>query len=218
MILPEKMWQQVDRYVRNVLTSHWIQTSWHWMFGVLWPLLVPVKPCQDMSMEIPVGLPKCKGFVAILVVQDRLLTMWHFILCHMSIDAPRLTGLCCRAVVRLHALPVTTESDKGLLFTYTTWGLLCSRLWIQWRLSMAYHLQTDGHTALMSTSMQQYLWVFVNHHQNHCVKWLFIAEFAANNLIKSRKLQSVPHFSLIRAMTQGTRSQMTLLRPKTDDH
>jgi hypothetical protein len=33
----------------------------------------------------------------------------------------------------------------------------------------------------MIASMEQYLWVFVNHPQDDWVQWLPLAEFAANN-------------------------------------
>ena len=61
------------------------------------------------------------------------------------------------------------------------WQQLCSRLGIDRRMSTAFHLQTDGQTERMNASMEQYLRVFVNHQQDDWVKWLPLAEFAAND-------------------------------------
>jgi len=48
-------------------------------------------------------------------------------------------------------------------------------------MSTVFHPQTDGQTERMNASMEQYLLVFVNHHHDNWVKWLLLAEFAANN-------------------------------------
>jgi len=58
----------------------------------------------------------------------------------------------------------------------------------------AFHPQTDGQTERINASMEQYLRVFVNHQQDDWVKWLPLAEVAANNGIS--ETTSVPRFLL----------------------
>jgi len=72
---------------------------------------------------------------------------------------------------------------------------MCSRLGIDRRMSTAFHPQTDGQTERMNASMEQYLRVFVNHQQGNWVKWLPLAEFAANNRI-SETTKCTPFFAV----------------------
>jgi hypothetical protein len=46
---------------------------------------------------------------------------------------------------------------------------------------MAFHHQTDRQTERMNASMEQYLRIFMSHQQDDWVKWLPLADFAANN-------------------------------------
>jgi len=56
-------------------------------------------------------------------------------------------------------------------------------LGIQTKLSMAYHLQTDGQTERVNQELEQYLRVFINHRQEQWPDWLGTAEFVYNNKI-----------------------------------
>jgi len=56
-------------------------------------------------------------------------------------------------------------------------------LGIQTKLSMAYHLQTDGQTKRVNQKLEQYLRVFIDHRQEQWPDWLGMAEFTYNNKI-----------------------------------
>jgi len=145
-------------------------------------LPVPGKPWEDILMDFVVGLPEWEGFDAISVVLVvRLSKMRHFIPCHTPIDVLGLVELFLREVVRIHGLPSTIVSDRGPQFASTFWQQMCSRLGIDRRMSTAFQSQTDGQTERMNASMEQYLQVFVNHQRDDWVKWLPLAEFAAND-------------------------------------
>ncbi|THH01893.1 hypothetical protein EW145_g6834 [Phellinidium pouzarii] len=47
--------------------------------------------------------------------------------------------------------------------------------------STAYHPQTDGQMECVNQELEQYLWLYVNHHQTDWADWLSLAEFAYNN-------------------------------------
>lgn len=47
--------------------------------------------------------------------------------------------------------------------------------------STAYHPQTDGQTERVNQELEQYLRIYVNHHQNDWSEWLAIAEFQYND-------------------------------------
>ena len=48
-------------------------------------------------------------------------------------------------------------------------------------LSTAYHPQTDGQTERVNQELEQYLRMYINHHQDDWVDWISMAEFAHNN-------------------------------------
>jgi len=56
---------------------------------------------------------------------------------------------------------------------------------IDTKLSMAYHLQTDGQTKRMNQDLEQYLRMFINHRQEQWPGWLATAEFAYNNKVQT---------------------------------
>jgi len=67
-------------------------------------------------------------------------------------------------------------------------------LGIDMKLSMAYHLQTDGQTERINQDLEQYLRMFINHQQEQWPDWLVTVEFAYNN-----KMQTSTKVSLFKA-------------------
>ena len=49
---------------------------------------------------------------------------------------------------------------------------------------MAYHPQTDGQTEHINQEIEQYLHIFINHHQNDWAEWLPLVEFSYNNKVQ----------------------------------
>src|SRR5215471_8092802 len=47
--------------------------------------------------------------------------------------------------------------------------------------STTYHPQTDGRTERMNQMIEQYLWIFINYHQDDWKDWLSITEFTYND-------------------------------------
>jgi len=64
----------------------------------------------------------------------------------------------------------------------------------------------------MNASMEQYLRVFVYHQQDDWVKWLPLAEFAANNGV-SETTKCTPFYAV-----QGTDPQMSFAGELTEEH
>ena len=50
--------------------------------------------------------------------------------------------------------------------------------------STAYHPQTDGQTEQINQEIEQYLHIFINHHQSNWSEWLSLAEFSYNNKVQ----------------------------------
>ena len=62
---------------------------------------------------------------------------------------------------------------------------LYSQLQIEGNPSTAYHPETDGQTEQINAWVEQYLQLYVNHHQTDWSEWLSIAEFAHNQTTSS---------------------------------
>ena len=58
-------------------------------------------------------------------------------------------------------------------------------LGIKTKLLTAFHPQTDGQTKRMNQELEQYLQMFIDHHQEQWPEWLGTAEFAYNNKVHS---------------------------------
>jgi len=54
---------------------------------------------------------------------------------------------------------------------------------IETKLSMAFHLQTDGQIERMNQELEQYFCMFIDHQQEQWPEWLGTAEFAYNNKV-----------------------------------
>jgi len=67
----------------------------------------------------------------------------------------------------------------------------------------------DGQIERMNASMEQYLWVFINHQLDDWVHWLPLVEFAANNGV-SETTKYTPFFTV-----QGTDPQLSFVGEST---
>jgi hypothetical protein len=113
------------------------------------------------------SLPNSRGYDAIWVVVDRLTKMRHLILCSTTIDAEGLANLFMTHIFRLHGLPDTIVSDRGLQFASRFWKYLYHSLKIEPRLSMAFHPEMDRQTEWMNSIMEQYLRAYINYQQDN---------------------------------------------------
>jgi len=122
---------------------------------------------------------------AILVVCDRLSKMMHFVATTEGMSAERLARLFRNNVWKLHELPESIVSDRGLQLVVELTKKLNRMLSIEMRLSTTFHSQTDGQTERMNQKLEQYLQFFVNHRQKDWPEWLVSAEFTVNNKVYS---------------------------------
>ena len=86
-------------------------------------------------------------------------------------------------VWKLHGLPESIISDRGVQFAVEMMKELNHLLGIQTKLSTAYHSQIDGQIERINQELKQYLRVFIDHRQEQWPDWLGTAEFAYNNKI-----------------------------------
>ena len=155
-------------------------------YGDLQSLSVSTHRWKDLAIDFVTGLPistdwKGDSYDSILVIVDRLTKMVHYEPVKVTIDATGLAEVIIDVLVRHHGLPNSIVSDRGSLFTSKFWSSLCYFLGIKWRLSTAFHPQTDGQTKCQNSMMETYLRAFINFKQNNWTKLLLMAEFTYNN-------------------------------------
>jgi len=132
-------------------------------------------------MDFVTGLPIREGYDAIMVVVDRLTKMQHLIACHTTINASAVARLYLQNVGKHHGTPMYVTADRGTQFTAQFWQSLLRHLKMKGQMSIPYDPETDGQTERFNAVMEQYLRHYVSYQQEDWVKWLPMAEFAANN-------------------------------------
>lgn len=132
------------------------------------------------------GLPistdwKDKNYDCNLVIIDWLTKMVHYKLEKVTINTPGLAEIILNVIVQYHGLSNSIIINKSSLFTSNLWSLLYSFLDIKQRLWTAFYLQTDGQTKCQNSTIEVYLWAFVNFKQNDWARLLPMTKFAYNN-------------------------------------
>jgi len=129
-----------------------------------------------------------KDYDSILVVCDRFLKISYFVATIEKIIAEELVRLFRDNIWKLHGLPESMISDRGLQFMAGLTRKLNKMLEIKTKLSTVYHPQIDRHIERTNQELEQYLRMYINHKQNNWSEWLVIAEFAFNKVHTVTKL------------------------------
>jgi len=110
------------------------------------PNKAPAKPWAYIMADFIVKLPLAQGYDVILVVCDLLTKMVHFIPTTEKILAEGLAKLFRDYIWKLHGLPESIISDKGVQFAAGLIKELNRMLGIKTKLSTAFHPQTGRQT------------------------------------------------------------------------
>jgi len=109
-------------------------------------------------MDLITGLPKSRGYDAILTIVDHRCTRGAvFLPCHTTITRPQIAKLYYQHIYPWFGLPKKLISDRDPCFTSHFGKALARELGITWNLSMAYHPQMDGLTEWKNQWVEQYL-------------------------------------------------------------
>jgi len=133
--------------------------------GKLMPNAILEKPWSYISADFITKLPLAQGYNAILVVCDCFSKMAYFIVTTEKTLAEELVKLFQDHIWKLHGLPESIISDRGVQFATGIIKKLNNLLEIQTKLSTAYHPQTDGQMERINQELEQYLRVFIDHRQ-----------------------------------------------------
>jgi len=149
------------------------------------PNSIPEKPWMHISADFITKLPIAQGYDSVLVVVDRLTKMVHFVPTTEKTLAEGLARFFKDNVWKLHGLPESIISDRGLQFVAGIMQELNRMLGIESKLSTVFHPQTDGQTERVNQELEQYLRMFIDHRQEQWPDWLGTVEFTYNNKVHS---------------------------------
>ena len=162
--------KEVKRYVEGYDQYQRMKNRAEMPVGKLRPNQVPEKPWQHILVDFITKLLMSKGHNLILVIYDRFSKISHFVATTEKIMVEGLVRLFRDNVWKLHGLPESVISDRGLQFAARLTKELNKMLGIETKLLTAYHPETDGQTERTNQELKQYLRMYVNHRQNNWAK------------------------------------------------
>ena len=118
--------------------------------GKLMPNVVPEKPWSHITADFITKLPLVQGYDVILVVCDRMMEMVHFMPTTEKTLAEGVARLFWDNIWKLHGLPESIITDRGVQFVAGMMRELNQMLGIDTKLSTAYYPQTDDQTERMN--------------------------------------------------------------------
>ena len=178
--------RDVNNYVRGCDVCLALKAIRNKPYGDLQSLPTFTHHWKDLSMDFVIGLPistdwKGDSYDSIFVINDWLTKMVHYKPVKVTINASGLAEVIINVIVRHHGLPDSIVTDWGSFFTSKFWSLLCYFLGIKRRLSTDFHPQTNSQIERQNSTMEAYLWAFVNFEQNDWARLLPMPESAYNN-------------------------------------
>jgi hypothetical protein len=111
-------------------------------------------------MDLITGLPKSRGYDAILTIVDHGLSRGTiFLPCNTTITGPQIAKLYLDHIYRWFGLLRRVISNRDPRFTSHFGKALTKELGISQNLSTTFHPQTDGLSEQKNQWVEQYLWL-----------------------------------------------------------
>ena len=159
--------KEVKRYVEGYDQCQRMKNRVEMLAGKLRSNQIPERLWQHISVDFITKLLVSKDHDSILVVCDRFSKMSHFVTTTEKTMAEGLARLFRDNMWKLYRLPESVILNRGLQFAAEMTKKLNKMLGIETKLSMAYHLKTDGQMERTNQELEQYLRIYVNHRQNN---------------------------------------------------
>ena len=194
-----KLASEVEQYVKGCMECQKNKTNTQHKKAPLSPIFPQpdTLPFTTIAMDFIVKLPKSQGYDAILTITDQGCTkMAIFLPCNETIDAEGVAQLYFNNVFPHFGVPSKVITDRDPRFTSRFMKELCHQLHIEQNTSTAYHLCTDGQSERTNQWLEQYLWFWVNHHQDNWRQFLPMAEYAHNSW-QNKTTKTTPYQTLI---------------------
>ena len=154
--------------------------------GPLHPLPVPEERGVSIALDFIGPLPEDEGKDCILTITDHLGgSDIQIISTHCDISATELAELFFTHWYCKNGLPLNIILDRDKLFVSNFWRALNALTDVKLKMSMAYHLESDGVSEQMNKTINQCLHYYVQHNQRGWVKVLPKIHFDIMNSISS---------------------------------
>ena len=181
----------VDRYVATCDACQRNKPSQQATPGLLMPLPLPERPCQEWTQDAVTGLPKTKrGHDAMQVYVERFCKLKHFAATHSTDGADAIARGFVHTVIRPHGVPESIVSDRDPRFTASFYEELTKLLGTDLHMSTARHPQSDGQSEREIRTLITALRAFCNDHQNDWDDYLDMLELGFNSTIQSSTQRS----------------------------
>ena len=109
---------------------------------------------MDFIIDLPLSI---KSRVRILLIITDWLSKGIILILILSIFTPAVAMAFIEYYIPYHGFLKAIVNDKGTQFTSAMWAILCETLGIKYRLSSAYHPETNGATERANQVIQPYL-------------------------------------------------------------
>ena len=180
------MTSDVENYVAGCDLCQRNKPSQQLTPGLLMPLPIPERPCQEWTQDAVTGLPRTKrGNDAIQVYVERLCKLKHFSAGKSTDGASELATSFVNSVVRLHGVPNRVISDRDPRFTAHYYAELSKLMGTSLDMSTSRHAQTDGQSEREIRTLITALRSFCNAHQNDWDDYLDMLELGFNATTQS---------------------------------
>jgi len=206
--------RDVHKYVNSCASCQTNKTSRLPLLTALHSHSPPTQPWEVVSVDLVGPLPSSQGNDAILNIVDHLSKMVIAIPTSVTLTFPQLAALYREKIFPFFSVPKKIVSDRGPQFASEFMRDICHVLEIEQNISTAYHPETNVQVERMNHEVAQYLWMYVNYHQDDWAEWLPLAQFALNNRMSSSTGESpfflnhgrhlhMPHIHNIRVKKEG---------------
>ena len=176
----------IERYVATCDACQRNKPSQQSTPGLLMPLPIPDRPCQEWTQDAVTGLPRTKrGHDAIQVYVERLCKIKHFAASRSTDGAAEMAASFVHNVVRPHGVPEAVISDRDPRFTAHFYAELTKLLGVTLRMSTARHPQSDGQSEREIRTLITALRSFCNEHQDDWDDYLDMLELGFNSAVQA---------------------------------
>ena len=180
---------QVTTYIKRYIAYQKNKSVRHLRYGNLLFSTLLVESQEEVTIDfITRLLPSIEVYIGvsydtILVIVDRLTKYTYFIPYKAILIAEQLGFLVLDRLIRYYRIPKVFIIDRDKLFTLAYQRTLVTQMGIHYKLSSAFHLETDRQTERTNQTLEVYLRYYVNNAQDNWVLLLPIAQLAINNYI-----------------------------------
>lgn len=165
------MAESVEAYIRacDICQQHEVELLTP--SGLLCPLPIPNHVWEDISMDFIDRLSRSEDKSVITVVVDRLSKFSHFVPMSHPYTATQVVKTFFGNILQLYGMPQSIVCDRDTIFITKFWQELFRLQGVHFKMSSAYHPQTNGQTKVVNRTLEMYLHCFCSSSPKTWTQW-----------------------------------------------